>query len=197
LFALARTLGTVKLAALRLRQRDAITCGPTIAVVAGALLDPSYRAALLESDAHAVNAAGLAWFVDEQARVHSEVNRIWPRRLGTTPSGMVRALSAHSSAMGVRYRWRLFRGRRDKLSDVLRAVDAGWPVAMLIGRVIPRHWVLIVDAAGHQLQCYEPSSGEVRTVDVAAIRAARLSGLGYPRPFVFVLPRRFTRSATT
>jgi hypothetical protein len=177
----------MKLAALRLRQRDGVTCGPTVAVVAGALLDPAYRAAVLESDAHAV---------EEQARVHSEVNRIWPRRLGTTPRGMARALSAHSSARGVGYRWLVFRGRRDKLSDVLRAVDAGWPVAMLIGRFIPRHWVLIVEAAGHQLQCYEPSSGEVRPVDVGAVRAARLTGLGYPRPFAFVLPRRATRSAT-
>jgi hypothetical protein len=175
----------MKLAGLRLRQRDGVTCGPTVAVVAGALLDPAYRAALLELDSHAVN---------EQARVHAEVNRIWPRRLGTTPSGMARALSAHSS---VRYRWRLFRGRRDKLSDVLSAVDGVWPVAMLIGRFIPRHWVLIVDAAGDELQCYEPSSGEVRRVDVDAVRRARLPGLGYPRPFTFVLPKRLTRSATS
>jgi hypothetical protein len=90
-------------------------------LVAGALLDPRYRAALVESDAHAVGAAGLAWFADEQARVHSEVNRIWPRRFGTTPSGMARAFTAHSSAMGGRYRRRPFRGRRDKLTGVLAA----------------------------------------------------------------------------
>jgi hypothetical protein len=178
----------MKLAALRLRQRDGVTCGPTVAVVAGALLDPDYLAALLESDAHAV---------DEQARVHAEVNRVWPRRLGTTPTGMVRALNAHSSAKGVRYRWRLFRGRRDELSDVASAVESRWPVAMLIGRVIPRHWVLIVDTAGRRWQCYEPSSGEVRPVDVDEMRRARLSGLGYSRPFAFVLPRKATRSATT
>jgi hypothetical protein len=174
----------MKLAGLRLRQRDGVTCGPTVAVVAGALLDPRYRAAVVASDAHAVA---------EQARVHAEVNRVWPRRLGTTPQGMARALSEH----GVRYRWRLFRGRRDKLSDVLSAVEAGWPVAMLIGRVVPRHWVLIVDAGGDVLQCYEPSSGEVRPVDVDAVRGSRLMGLGYSRPFAFVLPRRATRSATT
>jgi hypothetical protein len=167
----------MKLAGLRLRQRDGVTCGPTVAVVAGALLDPAYRAAVLASDAHAAA---------EQARVHAEVNRVWPRRLGTTPRGMARAMSVHSS---VRYRWRLFRGRRDKLIDVLSAVDAGWPAAMLIGRFIPRHWVLIVDATGSALQCYEPSSGQMRTVDVDAVRGARLVGLGYRRPFAFVLPR--------
>lgn len=174
----------MKLAGLRLRQRDGVTCGPTVAVVAGALLDPRYRATVLASDAHAVA---------EQARVHAEVNRIWPRRLGTTPQGMARALSAH----GVRYCWRLFRGRRATLSDVLSVVEAGWPVAMLIGRFIPRHWVLIVDADGDVLQCYEPSSGEVRSVSVDALRRSRVSRLGYPRPFAFVLPRKATRSATT
>ena len=68
----------MKLSALHLRQRDGVTCGPTVAVVAGALLDTAREAHL----------ADRAWFDDEQARVHSEVNRIWPRRLGTTPTGM-------------------------------------------------------------------------------------------------------------
>jgi hypothetical protein len=181
----------MKLAGLRLRQRDGVTCGPTVAVVAGALLDPSRRAALAEPS------SGQAWFAAEQARVHAEVNRIWPRRLGTTPSGMARALTAHSSKRGVRYRWRLFRGRRDGLADVVCAVTDGWPVAMLIGNFIPRHWVLIVDAGGHKLQCFEPSSGGVRTVDMDEVRCARLTGLGYRRPFAFVLPRMSTRSATS
>jgi hypothetical protein len=178
----------MKLAALRLRQRDGVTCGPTVAVVAGALLDADYLAALLESDTHGV---------DEQARVHAEVNKVWPRRLGMTPRGLVRALNSYSAAKGVRYRWRRFRGRRDELSDVMSAADSRWPVAMLVGRVIPRHWVLIVDADGQELLCYEPSSGEVRTVEVDAVRRARLTRLGYPRPFAFVLPRDSTRSATT
>ena len=177
----------MKLAALHLRQRDGVTCGPTVAVVAGALLDPGRQGELADP----------AWFADEQARVHAEVNRIWPRRLGTTPTGMARALTARSSSSGVRYRWRLFRGRRDRLSDVRQAVEGDWPVAMLIGRFIPRHWVLIVDTTWIQWQCYEPSSGEVRSVEVAAVRRSRLSGLGYPRPFAFVLPKASTRSATT
>jgi hypothetical protein len=174
----------MKLSALNLRQRDGVTCGPTVAVVAGALLDPGKGAELSDP----------AWFADEQVRVHREVNRVWPRRLGTTPTGMAHALTARSS--GVRYRWRLFRGRRDALSDVQRAVEAGRPVAMLIGRLIPRHWVLIVEVTGRQWQCYEPSSGRVRAVSVDAVRRSRLTGLGYPRPFAFVLPRASTRSAT-
>lgn len=181
----------MKLARARLRQRDSTTCGPSVAVVAGALVDPAYRAALTDSPR--------SWFDDEQLRIHTEVNRVWPRMLGTTPMGIARALTSRTELRGVRYRWRFFRGRRDHLTDVLREVAAGWPVAMLVGRFIPRHWVLIVGANGRALQCYEPSSGEVRATDVETARHARLTGLGYPRPFAFVLPSRkaATRSATS
>ena len=167
------------------RQRDGTTCGPSVAVMAGALLDPSYGAARTQ-----------AWFADEQGRVHARINRVWPRMLGTTPVGMARAITVHSAGRGVRYRWRLWRGRRDGLADVLAAVDAEWPVAMLVGRFIPRHWVLIVDVSEAQLQCYEPSSGAVRTVEVDAVRRARLTGVGYPRVFALVLPKLSMRSAT-
>ena len=187
----------MKIAGFRLRQRDSTTCGPSVAVVAGALVDPAYRAAL--TDSRPKRGANQAWFADEQLRVHAEVNRVWPRMLGTTPLGIARALTTHTEVRGVRYRWRLFRGRGDPLTDVLREVKAGWPVAMLVGRIIPRHWVLIVGASGETLQCYEPSSGEVRPADLDAVRRSRLVGLGYPRPFAFVLPspNAATRSATS
>ena len=172
----------MKLAVLRLRQRDGVTCGPSVALMAGALLDPYRHAELAEPE------SGAVLFAAEQLRVHAEVNRIWPRRLGTTPWGMARALTEQGATAGVCYRWRLFHGRRDDLADVVGAVGGGRPVAMLVGRVIPRHWVLIVDAAGKALTCYEPSSGELRPVDAAAVRESRLTGLGYPRPFAFVVP---------
>ena len=128
---------------------------------------PTYQVELTESPR--------SWFDDEQLRVHAEVNRVWPRMLGTTPMGIARALTTRSTVRGIRYRWRLFRGRRDRLTDVRREVKAGWPVAMLVGRFIPRHWVLIVGVAGETLQCYEPSSGEVRPTDVDAVRHSRLT----------------------
>jgi hypothetical protein len=164
---------------MHLRQRDTVTCGPAVAVVAGALLDPAYREKL--------TAAGRTWFDGEQGRLHQQMNRVWPRKLGTTPMGVARAMSAHSV---VRYRWRLCWGRRDAMADVLAEVAAQWPVAMLVGRIIPRHWVLIVEVKGDVLRCYEPSSGEVRSVDLDAVRGGRLRGLGFPRAFAFVLPRR-------
>src|ERR1700755_381886 len=115
----------MKLTDLHLRQRDSTTCGPTVAVVAGALVDPAYSKELAGSPHR---------FDDEQLRVHTEVNRVWPRMLGTTPMGIARALTTRTEVRGVRYRWRLFRGRRDRLTDVCSEVEAGWPVAMLVGR---------------------------------------------------------------
>ncbi|MGK2881093.1 MAG: hypothetical protein ACSLE6_09965 [Mycobacterium sp.] len=169
----------------RLRQRDRVTCGPSAAIMAGALLDPSYGAQLNSGDDQARQ-----WFADEQARLHRALNRVWPRRLGTTPAGMARAISRHSSRYGARYRWRPFLGRRDSLSDVRSAVESGWPVAMLVGSYVPRHWVLLVGIAGETFHCYEPSSGEIRPADCTSIRAASLRGLGFARPFAFVLPKR-------
>lgn len=165
---------------MRLRQRDSVTCGPSVAIVAGALLDSAYSAQLTAAD----------WFAHEQGRVHRDINRIWPRALGATPAGMARALTVHSTPRGVRYRWRISRCRRDRLADVRAAVSAGLPVAMLVGNVIPRHWVLLVDldSAGDAFRCYEPSSGQIRSVSVDDIRAGRLTGIGFSRPFAFTVP---------
>lgn len=160
-----------------LRQRDGVTCGPSVAIVGAALLDSGYADALAEPD----------WFADEQGRLHRRLNRIWPRALGTTPMGMTRALSAHSA---VPYRWRLARRRGDALLDVREAVLLGWPVAMLVGRFVPRHWVLLVDWRSGGFGCYEPTSGELRRVSALDIRAAALTRVGYPRVFAFVLPTR-------
>lgn len=172
------------IAALGLRQRDGITCGPTVAVVAGVMLDASRREKLLGSQ-------GGQWFSAEQGRIHAGINTIWPRRLGVTPAGMARAMSELGAPAGFRYRWRRFRGASDPLTDVVQAAAAGRPVAMLVGaRGIPRHWVLVVGVSGERLQCYEPSSGRVVGVPVDAVRGARVRGLGFHRPFVFVVPER-------
>ncbi|CAN5182058.1 hypothetical protein BH09ACT8_BH09ACT8_11270 [soil metagenome] len=166
----------MQLPPIPLRQRDGVSCGPSVAIVAGALLDDDYRAELATAD----------WFDAEQGRVHRAVNHVWPRFLGTTPAAVTRAINGHSR--GVRYRWRLVR-RRDRLLDVREALLLGRPVPMLVGRFIPRHWVLLIDVVGTQaLQCYEPSSGELRTVAAETIRDARLVGVGYPRVFAFVVP---------
>jgi hypothetical protein len=159
-----------------LRQRDGVTCGPSVAVMAGALLDPRQRARLQGEGAQ-------QWFAAEQGRVHRSVNVMWPRALGTTPAGMARALSGY----GTRYQWR---PAARALTQACAAVGDGWPVAMLIGAAIPRHWVLLTELSGSSLRCYEPSSGRSVEIAVDDIPAARLESLGFPKPFVFVLPNR-------
>jgi hypothetical protein len=171
-----------------LQQRDGVTCGPSVVIVAGALLDTGYAAGLAQAN----------WFEAEQERVHRRLNRLWPRALGTTPAGVVRALNAHAldahdAPRGIRYRWRLAHGRRDRLLDVREALLLGWPVPMLIGNVIPRHWVLLVAWSDGGFRCYEPSVGLILSVPAAAVRDARLSELGFPRAFAFVLPDRLAR----
>ncbi len=161
-----------------LRQRDGVTCGPSVAVMAGALLDADYRAPLDGPRAQ-------EWFDAEQGRVHRAVNMVWPRALGTTPAGMARAVGAH----GHPYRWRAMRPR-DSLVDVAAALGKGRPVAMLIGAAIPRHWVLLTELAGSTLRCYEPGAGRLVPVPMDDVRAATLRGLGFRRPFAFVLPAR-------
>ena len=159
-----------------LRQRDGVTCGPSVAVMAGALLDPGQRAKLRGEGAQ-------QWFAAEQGRVHRSVNVMWPRALGTTPAGMARALSGY----GTRYRWR---PAARALTQACAAVGDGWPVAMLIGAAIPRHWVLLTELSGPSLRCYQPSSGQSVEIVIDDIRAARLESLGFPKPFAFVLPDR-------
>lgn len=163
------------------RQTDGFTCGPTSAMIAAALLDPSYASVLDTTP---------AGFAREQHRIHRASNTVWPRKLGTTPWGVAAAISGHSRAMGVRYGWRIFKGRRDRLTDVVAAVDSGWPVALLIGRIIPRHWVLITgrsDPAGFRV--YNPASGRVADLSVDEMVRHNLR-LGFPRAFALVLPTK-------
>jgi hypothetical protein len=161
-----------------IRQTDGFTCGPTSALVACALLDPAYAAAL------DTTAAGLA---TEQHRIHRAANRIWPRKLGTTPWGVAATISRHSATLGARYGWRRFRGRRDDLADVGAAVVTGWPVALLIGSAVPRHWVLLVERTESGFRAYNPASGRVDPVTLDELRRHTLR-LGFPRAYAVVLP---------
>jgi hypothetical protein len=163
------------------RQSDGFTCGPTSAMIAGALLDPAY-ASVLDTTR--------AGFTREQHRIHQAANTVWPRRLGTTPGGMAAAISEHSAALGVRYGWRFFKGRRDNLADVIAAVDSGWPVALLIGRMVPRHWVLITEHPGMAVfRVYDPASGGISGVTLDGIRRHDVQ-LCLPRAFALVLPKK-------
>ncbi|WP_445167981.1 hypothetical protein ACTXG7_00820 [Mycolicibacterium sp. Dal123E01] len=117
----------------------------------------------------------------------------WPRQrdgisCGPSVAVMAGALTERSASRGVHYRWRPARGG-DRLADVCDAVAAGWPVAMLIGAVLPRHWILLAELDGAVIRCYDPSAGGLVAVPIEDIRRGRLSRLGFPRAFAFVVPR--------
>jgi hypothetical protein len=163
------------------RQTDGFTCGPTSALVAGALLDPAYAAALDTTP---------AGFAVEQHKIHQASNRVWPRKLGTTPWGVAAAISKHSEPVGVRYGWRLFKGRRDDLGDVIAAVDGGWPVGLLIGKTVPRHWVLFTEHPDvGMFHVYNPASGQIRDVTLEQLQRRELH-LGFPQAYALVLPTK-------
>jgi hypothetical protein len=164
-------LMTLDFTKLKLRQRDGVTCGPSAAIVAAALLNPEYAARLEKR----------GWFEAEQAALHRQLNTVWPRALGTTPWGMAQALNAHSSH---RYHWRVTRGRGEQLSDVEAALRQGFPVPMLLGRNIPRHWVLLIGVEAGRFRIYEPGRGDVLLATPAELRG----GLGFPQVFGYVVP---------
>jgi hypothetical protein len=156
------------------RQTDGYTCGPTVAMVASAALDPVYAAAIEDPAA-------------EQHRLHALANRVWPRKLGTTPWGVAAVISGHAAALDTKYRWKVL---RKDLHEVLAAVECGWPVPLLIGKIVPRHWVLIVGHADGVLRCFNPARGHIREVTVDDVRQGRLEPLGFPRAYAVVLPAR-------
>ncbi|MFI5916100.1 hypothetical protein [Dactylosporangium sp. NPDC051541] len=157
------------------RQTDGFTCGPTVALVASAALDPGYGETITDPAA-------------EQHRIHKAANFLWPRKLGTTPWGVAAVISRHAAALGVRYGWRYF--RPSDLPAAIAAVESDWPVALLIGETIPRHWILIVGHDDGQLRCFNPARGAVTTIPVDDLRNRHVEPLGFPRPFALVLPRR-------
>ena len=159
---------------LKLRQRDGVTCGPSAAIVGAAMLDPDYAAQLEQA----------GWFAAEQAQLHRQLNAVWPRALGTTPLGMVSALNRHSSKREVRYHWRFAQRSGAQLDGIRDAVTQGWPVPMLLGKVIPRHWVLLIGFESGRFRIYDPGVGDVLLATPAELRG----GLGFPQVFGYVVP---------
>ena len=169
-------------------QADGTKCGSTVLLVLAAAADPRFALDLTED-------AGFGARCDAaQRRVHRQTNRLWPRAAGTTPWGMVGWLRRHAPGLGP-YRVRLLddSSRPDLdavLAEVTAALDSGSPVPLLIGGFLPRHWTLALppaEPAGWSV--FEPTSGEVRRVDVAALRAHTLGRvLGYDRLHAVLLP---------
>jgi hypothetical protein len=176
---------------VRLDQVDPTTCGSAVLIALAAWADPAELARL---DGAAAGGAGFGARYDaRQKQVHAETNRLWPQALGTTPWAMVRWLHRNVGAAG-RYRVRLVDDvSAADVADVLAAVEAalaaGRPVPLLVGTVVPRHYVLALGRDGDRWRVYEPTSGSVRELDPRLVGTRSLGRvLGFDRLHAALLP---------
>ena len=186
-------LGEQRHAGAVLDQVDGTTCGSAVLVALAAWADPAEVNRLEAPRGKSLVGAGFGSRYDaRQKQVHGETNRFWPQALGTSPWGAARWLRDHAPAAG-RYRVRLV----DDASavDVAQVIDtvgtalAGRPVPLLVGSFVPRHYVLALCADGDGWRVYEPTSGQVRRLDLAAVRERRLAALlGFDRLHAVLLP---------
>jgi len=178
----------------RLDQVDATTCGTAVLLALATGADPLAALELSTPDGSTDEDGFGGRFDRRQQLVHRQSNLFWPRALGTSPYGMTRWLARRATGVGpYRVRWVCgFPGRGlDRLvAEVDRALAAGDPVPLLVGARLPRHYVLALrrdDSAGWRV--YEPSSGEVRVVPVAAVGRRQLAPwLGFDRLYAALLP---------
>ena len=142
-----------------IRQYEPNTCGTTCLIVARAEADPIYALSLTDGDL-------AANFTAERARVLDQTNVLWPKGFGTSPEGMADHISTYTA---VRYRWHLVddtdrRRTSARLREVVTAVDRGYPVPVLVGGPVPRHYVLAVGHSGGDVLIYEPTGGQTLRV---------------------------------
>ena len=177
-------------------QYDDFTCGTTSVIVARAEADPLYALTLTAGLEPPYEQADREEFdrrlTAEQQRVHDETNALWPQRFGTLPTGVAAWLSRHT---GTRYRWHLVddtdrRGIGNSLREVVTAVGGGYPVPILVGGPVPRHYVLVVGHTGRELLIFEPTSGDTVRVPVDAFLTGTMGMLvGFDHVQAIVLPR--------
>jgi hypothetical protein len=203
-------LGEQRRGGARLDQVDSTTCGSAVLIALAAWADPAEtlrldgeHAATAATGSGAGAAAGMraeavagfgARFDARQKQVHRESTRIWPQALGTTPWGMVRWLRRHAPGAGP-YRVRLVDDvSAADLHDALAAAGAALgtprPVPLLVGSTVPRHYVMALDVLDDgRWRVYEPSSAQVRALDLRLVRRRRLGRvLGFDRLHALLLP---------
>ncbi len=196
---LTERLGAQRRDGVALDQVDGTTCGSAVLVAMAAWADPAEMRRLDGGQPRAaVNGGGAlvrtgfgARYDARQRQVHRESTRFWPRALGTTPWGMAAWLRRHLPAAGP-YRVRLVDDTDAR--DVAALVDAvgaalrgNRPVPLLVGSVVPRHYVLATGVRDGRWTVYEPTTAELREVDPAAVGARSLR-LGFPRLHAALVP---------
>jgi hypothetical protein len=203
---LSDRLGEQRRGGVRLDQVDGTTCGSAVLIALAAWADPA-ETARLDGDEAAAAATGAgvvaragvaigfgARYDARQRQVHRQSTRFWPQALGTTPWGMVGWLRRYAPGAGP-YRVRLVDDRSaadvdDALAAAGAALAAGRPVPLLVGSLVPRHYVLGLGVQGDgRWRVYEPTSGHVRALDLRLARERRLAPvLGFDRLHALLVP---------
>jgi hypothetical protein len=198
---LSGRVGAQRRAGVVLDQVDRTTCGSAVLVALSAWADPAelrrlegpgeHRTAVGGGPAPAARAAFGVRYDARQKQVHRESTRFWPRALGTSPWGMVRWLRENVPSAGP-YRVRPVDDTdpgdvRLVVEAVEQALRAGRPVPLLVGSLLPRHYVMATGFDGARWTVYEPTGGELRVVDPAAVGGQALR-LGFDRLHVALLP---------
>ena len=191
-------LGEQRRGGARLDQVDGTTCGSACLVVLSAWADPD-ETRRLDGEAGPGGpadgvgqpaAGGLtigfgARFDARQQQVHRESTRFWPRALGTSPWGMVGWLRRNVPGAGP-YRVRLVddvsaADVADAIAHTEAALAAGRPVPLLVGKFVPRHYVLALAHQRRRLAGVRADSGQVRVVTPDQLRGrAATELLGWP-----------------
>jgi hypothetical protein len=204
---LSNRLGEQRRGGVRLDQVNGTTCGSAVLIALAAWADPAETLSLdgeqtataSGSGAAAGGPAGIAIgfgarYDARQRQVHRQSTRFWPRALGTTPWGMVGWLRRYVPGAGP-YRVRLVDDRSaadvdDALAQAGTALAAGRPVPLLVGSLVPRHYVLALGLLDDgRWRVYEPTSGHVRALDLRLVRERRLASvLGFDRLHAVLLP---------
>jgi len=200
-------IGEQRRGGARLDQVDGTTCGSAVLVALSAWADPaetlrldgeSVAGAATAGPSRTTASAGVtigfgARYDQRQRQVHRESTRLWPQALGTSPWGMVTWLRRHAPGAGP-YRVRLVDDVSTAdvaaaLAAAAAALTAGRPVPMLVGPLVPRHYVMALGLHSGGWRVYEPTSGQVRPLDLDLVRRRRLGPvLGFDRLHALLLP---------
>ena len=182
--------------ASRVKQTDDTTCGSMAILMARALADPMYALYLTTGDSTKPAAASAEQFqarlAAEEHRIHDATNRFWPQRLGSTPSGVSNELNRHADALGTRYEPRMVTRALGSpaLSDAVTAAYGAQLVPVLIGDVIPRHYVLLIGHDEGDLLIYEPLHARLVRLSEQDFLQGNVGALGYPHVFAVITPSR-------
>ena len=166
------------------RQPDQRSCGASVLVVERALRDDGY--ALFVLDRFGDEVLGMHRRTTGPVTVSGRLQLPWPRALGTPPWAVAGQLTTPGRPRMVRWAVR----RRSLLDRIDAHVAAGTTVPLYVGsRWLPRHVVLVLDADGAGLECYEPHRGRIQRVTRQAFADGTFDLAGWSTPWCAVVPR--------